>query len=190
MLRCLGAGKPFLQLLASATPLGTGLALASGPICCLPSTSYQLVCFPLSSVGLGDLSFYFPALHFFLQIIFFKRGCPFFFFFAFKKAFAFFPLSSSPNITIVVTECDCWFTDVFNVSKKGKKKEKCIGVLLLFFFFLFVCLIQEIWKKGHSIMFYWIRNILSPASWYLLIPFNLFLNSEITQFGEKPFIAV
>lgn len=97
MLRCLGAGKPFLQLLASATPLGTGLALASGPICCLPSTSYQLVCFPLSSVGLGDLSFYFPALHFFLQIIFFKRGCPFFFFLLLRKHLPFFPFLPLPT---------------------------------------------------------------------------------------------
>lgn len=70
------------------------------------------------------------------QFVFFKGGLSFVsFFFAFKKAFAFFPFSSSPNITIVVTECDCWFTDVFNVSKKGEKKVYWSVAAASFFFF-------------------------------------------------------
>lgn len=51
----------------------------------LPSFYFlPALCFPLSSLGLGNLSFYFAALHFFLLSVFFG-GVPFF---SFKKAFA------------------------------------------------------------------------------------------------------
>lgn len=111
-------------------------------------------CLPalLLSFELGDLSFYFLAPHFFSfwsVFFFFGRGERSLFFFSSKKAFAFLPLSSSSNITTVVTECDCWFTDIFNVSKKGKKKKSVwSGFFFVGFFFLFVCQIVEIWRKG------------------------------------------
>lgn len=64
-------------------------------------------CLPalLLSFELGDLSFYFLGLHFFLLIsfVFFWEGGEVPLFFSSKKAFAFFLISSSSNITIVVT---------------------------------------------------------------------------------------
>lgn len=111
MFHCLGAGKAFLQASLLLHPLRNSIGLSFWA--CLPFFySYQLFCPPLSSVGFGPLSFLFPSSSFsFLLISFFVLFClggeaASFFFFPSKKAFAFLSLSS-PNITIVVTECDC-----------------------------------------------------------------------------------
>lgn len=64
MFCCLGAGKPFPQ---ASPPIHSfrnriGLSFRAH---LLPSLySYQLLCLPLSSVGLRGLSFLFPTLHF------------------------------------------------------------------------------------------------------------------------------
>lgn len=116
----LGLGNHFCRLLLpSPAPLGTGLALTSGPICCLPSTSYQLSAFLWALLGLGILVFISQLFIFSFYQFFFLGGVPFF---LLRKHLPPPPPYSS-NITIVVTECDCWFTDVFNVSKKGKKRK-------------------------------------------------------------------
>lgn len=83
MFHCLGAGKPFLQ---ASSPLSSPFRNRIGLnfwAYLLPSFYFlPALCFPLSSLGLGDLSFYFPALHFFLLsvfVFFFGGGSLFFF---------------------------------------------------------------------------------------------------------------
>lgn len=82
MFHCLGAGKPFLQ---ASSPLYSPFMNRIGLnfwAYLLPSFYFlPALCFPLSSLGLGDLSFYFPALHFLLSVFFFflEGGSLFFF---------------------------------------------------------------------------------------------------------------
>lgn len=80
MFHCLGAGKPFLQ---ASSPLYSPFMNRIGLnfwAYLLPSFYFlPALYFPLSSLGLGDLSFYFRALHFLLLSVFFGGGIPFFF---------------------------------------------------------------------------------------------------------------
>lgn len=74
MFHCLGAGKSFLQVSSSLScPLRSGIGLSFWAY--LLSSFY----FPLSSVGLGDLNFYFPAFIFFFWSVIFGGRVPLFF---------------------------------------------------------------------------------------------------------------
>lgn len=116
----LGSHLPGFHSLPSSL-LRNSIGLSSGA-CLLPSlSSCQLFYLCLSSVGLEGFGSLPTSLSPFFFWSVFRGGLIFsaFIFFFLRKCLPFF---HSPNITIVVTECNCWFIDVFNVSKKGKKK--------------------------------------------------------------------
>lgn len=99
-------GNHFSKLLLSPASLRNGIGLSLWA-CLLPS--FYFLPALLLSFELGNLGFYFPAIFFFIN--FFKGeggvlSC-FVSHFASKKRFAFYPISSSPNLIIVVTECNC-----------------------------------------------------------------------------------
>lgn len=148
----LGLGNHFSRpLLPSPAPLRNriGLSFWAYLLPFVHFLSTLLLSFELFGAW-GTLVFFISQLliFFFWSVGFFLRGGVggrlvvfflFVFFFASKKSICLFSLSSSPNITIVVTECNCWFTDVFNVSKKGEKKS-VLECCFFFFFFLLLFL--------------------------------------------------